>query len=185
MPRKGGGTQVLNQDGNLVTDFNGIGPGNSTFTFTGSVALTRYSFIFKAAGSVTFNNNLAARVDFAEIPTGHTLRVDNLEMVAITPVDETALKTAIVYNDNPAAAADLPCPDAVTAPTNCVRFVKLLDGAPVSFPYHLEPLAHEILYTRDPDKVDTDNDGIANTQDLCAGTLANFAVNAVGCAISQ
>ena len=185
VPRKGGGTLFTNQDGNLAADFNGIGPGNSTFTFTGSVAMKRYSFVFKAAVSVTFNNNLAARMDFVQIPNGHTLRVDNLDMVAITAVDETALKTAIIYNDNPAASAERPCPDAVTAAANCSKFVKLLDATPVSFPYHLEPLAHEIFYTRDLDKVDTDNDGIANTQDLCVATPANLAVNASGCAISQ
>ncbi len=185
VPRKGGGTQFINQNGNLAADFGSIGPGVGTITFTGSVAMKRYSFIFKAAVTVTLNNNLAARVDFAQIPNGHTLRVDNLEMVAITPVDATALKTAIVYNDNPAASVERPCPDAATAPANCSRFVKLLDATPVSFPYHLEPLAHEIFYTRDPDKVDTDNDGIANTQDLCVATPANLAVNARGCAISQ
>lgn len=163
--------------------FEGLGAG--TQSFTGTAAMKRYSFIFKAAISVALSNLSGGRIDFQSVPAHRTLRVANVEMVPISPVDATAIRTAIVVNDDPATAIDVPCPDQATAPANCSNFVTLREAIPVSWPHHLEPLASEVVYTRNPQLVDTDNDGIPDSQDTCPGTLANAAVNAVGCSISQ
>jgi len=45
-----------------------------------------------------------------------------------------------------------------------------------------EPTPAPVAATPEPEPVDTDADGVADSKDLCPGTEANIAVNAAGCA---
>lgn len=157
-------------------------------TFNGTTAWTRYNFIFKATRSVSVDDpstgSLGARVDFERIQASQTLAVANLEMVPLSPV-EVGLRIEMVTNPSPVAVLDVDCPVRATQPTLCSQFVRLNDSAPVTWPYRLSPLGREVLFTRDQSLLDTDRDGIPNSQDLCQSTPANAGVKANGCAIGE
>ncbi|MGE3779745.1 MAG: right-handed parallel beta-helix repeat-containing protein [Pirellulaceae bacterium] len=177
LPRRGGGG---------TAGFEPLGP--TARTFPGSTTMKRYSFTFRAAISVTANDPVTgergARIDFLGLQPGQGLTVSNVEMVPIGTRD-IAMATALLVNDDPQIAVDVPCPDESSAPLNCGAYVKMLDGTPVNFPLHLEPLQAEAVYTRDSSLVDTDSDGIPDEQDQCSLSPPSEAVNAAGCALDQ
>lgn len=177
VPRRGGGGEV----GFERIDAN-------THTLTGTTAMRRYTFTFQATLSVTLNdpatNERGARIDFQGILPGRALTVANVEMVPIDFQDVT-LKIAAITNDDPVLAVDVPCPDAAITPANCNAYVALLDATPVTFPHHLEPLQAKVIYTRDLSLVDTDSDGITDSQDSCPRTSTGRAANSSGCDITQ
>ena len=72
-----------------------------------------------------------------------------------------------------------------TQPAVCSQYVRLQDNTAVSWPYYLPGRASDIVYTRDARLVDTDGDGIPDTQDQCPSTAAGAAVNSKGCALGQ
>jgi hypothetical protein len=63
--------------------------------------------------------------------------------------------------------------------------VRFTDAQPVYWPYALGAHNSEIIYSRDSSLIDADGDGIPDTQDTCASTLAGQGVNAKGCSFSQ
>ena len=154
---------------------------------TAGTAWKRYSFVFKATKTVNENDpatqDRGARIDFDRIQPGQTITISNVEMVPISPV-EASLKTHILYNTGRSTAAKR-CPEETSDPAVCGRYVRFSDGAAVSWPYTLQPLRSEVIYAQDTSLADADGDGIANTQDACAGSAAGAAVNAVGCALGQ
>lgn len=154
---------------------------------TATTAWKRYSFVFKATQSVNENDPVTqdrgARLDFDRIQPGQTITISNVEIVPVSPVD-ASLKTHILYNPDRAAAA-LRCPQEASDPAVCGRYVRFTDGAAVSWPYAVQPRRSEIIYAQDTSLADADGDGIANTQDACAGSPAGAAVNAAGCALGQ
>lgn len=157
-------------------------------TYVGNGNWTRYAFTFKSQLSVTANDpvtqELGARVDFFNIQPGQSLQLANLEMVPLSPVD-AGLKTAIMTNPSPANAASLACPDETANPSLCPQYVRFADGTPVSWPLALPALGREIVYTQNKALLDSDGDGVPDSQDRCPTTLVGMAVRANGCAITQ
>ena len=77
------------------------------------------------------------------------------------------------------------CPLAGAEAPLCGSFLRLTDLAPVSWPQLLQGRSTEIIYTRDSTLVDSDGDGIVDSQDRCAASPAGRAVDSAGCAIGQ
>lgn len=147
----------------------------------------RYSVIFKSTGTVNaadpVTRDLGARVDIQNIAPGHTVSVGNLELVPITPA-EALTRSDILLNAGD-VATQLSCPVAATQPTLCSIYVRLSDNQPVTWPYYLLARSAELVYSRDARLVDTDGDGIADSQDQCPNTPWGAAVNSRGCSLSQ
>jgi hypothetical protein len=129
--------------------------------------------------------DLGARLDFTGIAAGDTLQVANVEMVAMNSVDAGGLVTAILTNPDPKAGAQRDCPERATNPTLCALYVRASDSAPMTWPYFLPALGKEIIYTQNRALLDTDRDGIPNSQDRCPASPAGQAVRSDGCAMGQ
>jgi len=171
--RGGGGTNGYE----LLTD----APAN----FTGSSAWKRYTFAFKATKSVNAADpvtlDLGARIDFESIQPGTTITVGNVQL---HPLGSTTMQTQILVNPT-AAAKSMDCPDRATNPDLCAQYVRFSDGAIAYWPQSIAPYGSEIFFSRDPALVDSDGDGIADSQDACPGTAAGAMTNARGCSFAQ
>ena len=147
----------------------------------------RYSHIFQASKTINAGDavtkDLGARVDFQQIQPGQSVSAANLEIVPITPAD--ALTRSEILVNTAASAVQVSCPLANTNPALCTQFVRLLDNLPVAWPYLVAARSAEVIYTRDAALVDTDGDGIPDTQDRCGNSPAGQGVNSQGCALSQ
>lgn len=156
----------------------------SSESYTAGNQWTRYSFAFKAAFSVTANDpvtkELGARIDFHRIAPGRTIYLANVEMVPLSPADNS-VKTALLLNPDTRSPSIAECPDAVSAPARCPHYRNLLDGSRITWPRLLGPLDREVVYARDESLIDTDQDGISDSEDACPGTLLDSAVNSIGC----
>ncbi|MEO6825131.1 MAG: right-handed parallel beta-helix repeat-containing protein [Nitrosospira sp.] len=155
--------------------------------FSGSVEWRRYSFVFTAAMTVNegdpITGDLGARVDFERILPGQTFWIANVEIVPLQNVENT-LRTQFVANpDRVTQSHD--CPDRETAPEYCDRYRIFPEGTQVNWPIDLPSLSAISMYTINRAMLDTDNDGTADSADLCPGTLRTDQVNASGCALTQ
>ncbi len=149
----------------------------------GTKTFKRYSFVFKAIMTINVKDPLTldngARLDFSDILPGQSMSFGNVEIVPVTPVDN-AFRTDILVNPT-GGVLTVECPLKETFPTACASYARFSDDALVTWPYSLLARRSEIVYTHNKTLVDTDNDGIADAQDLCPGTPAGSAVNAAGC----
>ena len=154
---------------------------------TGNRAWQRFAITFKATKTVLANdpatNDLGARVDVQNILPGQVVSLSNLELVPITPAE--ALTRSDLLTNTSANPTQANCPLVNTQPAVCSQYVRLQDNTAVSWPYYLPGRASDIVYTRDARLVDTDGDGIPDTQDQCPSTAAGAAVNSKGCALGQ
>lgn len=161
---------------------------SATQLFSGNTQITRYSYVFKAVATVVagdpITRELGARIDFVRVQPNQTLWVTNVEMVPLSPI-EVGLSTALLRNTDTNANVDVGCPDAATAPSRCGQYIRFADGSPVVWPVRLPPLGKDIVYTRDQALLDSDGDGIADSQDSCSSTAAGISVQSNGCAIGQ
>ena len=173
--RGGGGSNTYERLSDRVTDF------------TANRSWTRYSVVFKATKTVNVNDpatqDLGARIDLQGIEPGTTVMVANVELVPVLPT-EALSRTALLSNPgrDPVQVA---CPLAGAEAPLCGSFLRLTDLAPVSWPQLLQGRSTEIIYTRDSTLVDSDGDGIVDSQDRCAASPAGRAVDSAGCAIGQ
>jgi len=142
-------------------------------TQSASQTWRRFGAVFQATDTVANNG---ARVD-VNTPAGVTVAIANLEIVQIDDPTPTSLINALVNDTNSAAA--YACP--LTDPVACASFVRLSNPAsgPISWPYTLSGLSSEVIFTQDLVLIDSDNDGISNTQDTCPGTATGLAVNSM------
>lgn len=154
---------------------------------TGDTTWRRVSFVFQATKTVNRNDPLTldkgARLDFMLIQPGQTVSVANIELVPVSAVD-AGISTRILLNPSPSAAA-LGCPDANMNAALCTQYVNFRDGTPVSWPHIVPGHGSEIIFTRDSTLVDTDSDGIPDSQDNCAFSAVGTAVNSLGCSLQQ
>lgn len=161
---------------------------SATQLFTGNTQITRYSYVFKAVATVVAGNpvtrELGARIDFVRVQPNQTLWVTNVEMIPLSPI-EVGLSTALLRNTDTNVNVDVGCPDAATAPSRCGHYIRFANGSPVVWPVRLPPLGKDIVYTRDQSLLDSDADGIADSQDRCPSTPAGTSVQSNGCAIGQ
>ncbi len=149
----------------------------------GTRAFKRHVIVFKATATVNFRDpvtaDLGARLDVQPLQAGRTIRVANIELVPVA-LDTTAQASSTFINADQAPRS-WACPVANTAPLLCGKYRRLADDTPVTWPLSVAARGAEIVYAQEPSLLDSDGDGIADTQDSCPATPANAAVNAAGC----
>ncbi len=154
-------------------------------TFVAGRAWTRHSVIFQATQTVDPKDKtgLGARVDFDRVNIGKSLSVANMELVSVTAsaVPETSAGLVNVSSQ----AALLSCPYASSRPAACSTFYNLADDQPVNWPFAVAARSAAVLYARDSSWLDSDGDGVPDSQDQCPGTAGGAAVNASGCSFAQ
>ena len=152
-----------------------------------SRTVKRYTFTFQATQTVNaadpVTSDLGARLDFQQIQPGDVVFIGNVNMVPIAAAT-ISTRTDILKN-TALTSAQMSCPVAATAPTLCASYARMADDTPVTWPYTLGPRSSEIIYTRDSSLVDSDGDGVPDSQDACPGTTRGLQVNSSGCAIGQ
>jgi parallel beta-helix repeat protein len=148
---------------------------------------TRYSISFVATKTINAGDPITkdwgARVDVENIQPGQWVSVANLELVPITPAEALTRSDLLLNASNNPVQAN--CPMASSQPALCGQYLRLTDNTAVTWPYYLPARTSEIVYTRDARFVDSDGDGIPDSNDQCAATLAGVAVNSRGCALTQ
>ncbi len=161
----------------------------SSVGVTAGTSWKRYSFNFKSTAQVTVSEApgvLGARLDFEQIPTGRKVWLANVEMNPLSRGDGSAIGTGSFLLSNPDRfPIALDCPLQATQPERCASFVDFDDGSLLSWPLVLDSMASRIVFTQDLSLPDTDQDGIANSQDQCPATPAGPTVNAIGCAFGE
>jgi len=171
--RNGGGTNGYEAISNIVS------------AFTGSTHWTRQTFVFKAIKTVNANDpvtgDLGVSVDFDQVQPSAVLSVTNVELVPTSP-PTASMRTDLLLNTGTTAKA-VECPTQIVSPGVCAKYLKFSDDSPVMWPLLLPPLGSEIVYSFDPDLIDSDGDGIADSQDHCPATPAGSTVNAAGCSL--
>jgi len=182
-----------NQPLNMVVRRGGGGSngyeGLMTPSVTVSVSKTwkRYSFTFQATKTVNAGDlvtgDLGARFDSQQIQPGDQVWISNLSVVPISAAT-VSTRTDILRNTT-LDSTQVVCPVATTAPALCTSYARMSDNSPVTWPMTLGPRSSEVVYTRDSSLVDSDGDGIADSQDSCPNTPKGQQVNASGCAFGQ
>ncbi len=151
-----------------------------------TTTLRRYSFLFKATKSIRAadpaTGDIGARLYFDRLLPASRLSLRNVEIVQVTAAD-AALVTHLV--SNPGAAAQFACPATGANAARCNQFVDFATGTPVAWPVLIPAGGAIVVYSRDATLVDTDGDGISDSQDACPGTPAGSVTNARGCGITQ
>lgn len=147
----------------------------------------RYSFTFQATKTVNaadaVTGDLGARFDTQQIQPGDQVWISNLSIVPIAAAT-VSTRTDILKNTT-LDSVQVACPVATTAPAMCTSYARMSDNSPVTWPMTLGPRSSEIVYTRDSSLVDSDGDGIADSQDSCPNTPKGQQVNASGCPFGQ
>lgn len=144
--------------------------------FTGNRAWTRHAVIFQATGTVT---GAGARVDIDGIKAGQSVTLSNLELVQVTP-DPVALMSGVMVNGG-ANAMSVACPFSSSQPALCAQLYDFATDLPINWPLNIPAHSSVIVYAREPQLVDTDGDGIPDSQDSCPDTAKGASVNAAGC----
>ena len=149
-------------------------------SFKADHAWSRHSAVFQATQTVA---GAGARVDLDRIWSGQSVQVSHLEIVEINP-DATAQMSSVVVN---AAATPLSagCPMSASQPSLCSQLFDLATSRLVTFPLTVPPRSAVILYVQNPALVDSDGDGIPDSQDACADTPRGAPVDATGCPLTS
>jgi hypothetical protein len=152
-----------------------------------STTMKRFSFTFQATKTVNANDPVTldkgARFDTQQIQPGDQVWLGNLSIVPISAAT-VSTRTDILKNST-LASIQAACPVAATTPAMCNSYARMSDNTAVTWPLTLAARTSEIVYTRDASLVDTDGDGIADSQDACPNTTRGLQVNASGCALGQ
>lgn len=182
-------TQTENQEVQVVVRRGGGGNNGyeplsaSTMGQRAGTAWNRYSAIFQATKTVNVRDpltgDLGARVDVQGIDVGHSVSLANMELVPVTP-DGLALFSAAVLNAGPSSLSAA-CPFAGSQPTLCGMLRRLSDDSRIAWPLTVPPYNAVLIYAQQDALLDSDRDGIADSQDVCTATSVGSGVNAAGC----
>jgi hypothetical protein len=145
----------------------------------------RYSMIFQAVDNALTDGSTAgvsgARIDFTGINAGQSISIADVELV---PIGLTAPTKSSRIISNPTFAQK-----AVACPSSdqilCDSYIGFPDNTKVTWPVTLPALGSKVMFSQNMDYLDSDEDGIPNSQDVCANTVLSAAINSKGCAIGQ
>ncbi len=177
---------VVRRGGGGSNGYESLSSRSLTMT-AGSTAWARYTLLFQATATVNARDPVTgdngARVDVTGLVTGQSLSLANMELVPVV-ADSMARVTSAVTNAG-SAPISAACPLVSTVPAACSSLFDLTDGRLVGWPLAVAGGSTVILYAQNPALVDSDGDGVADSQDKCPGTASGVAVNAAGCSIDQ
>lgn len=145
-----------------------------------------YSFIFEAPATYDLaTTGFNARFDIQVFMSGQTLYIDNVLMEEVTTsVHDVSDDSLLLYNDTKNARL-MSCSDANIPVERCSQYVYFDDGSAVQWPIPLASLSSTILIWNENPFKDSDLDGIADTDDACALTVAWSQTNVNGCSFNQ
>lgn len=154
----------------------------STGSVTGNGAWKRHVLTFKATASVNLDDpvteDIGARLDFGWVKPGQRITIGKVDLVPISSVEESTQIRVLV---NPKETVDaLECPD-LDQPELCDKYVQLRNEETVTWPAILPPHGSMVIFTQEKSLLDSDQDGIPDSQDTCAGTTLGQAVDPSGC----
>lgn len=165
------------------TSYDGV-MDTSHIIFSGSTTLKRYSFVFQSTTTVQRSiTSFGVRTDFMDVKPGQTLRVANFEIVPLTL--ESGVVGHTLLSNLERTTVNAPCPSEETAPAQCSNYYLFPQGEKAIWPIPLAPLAAQIVFSQDAIHPDTDRDGVADSQDICPGTVVGTSTNAKGCGLGQ
>jgi parallel beta-helix repeat protein len=153
-----------------------------SLVFNANRAWARYSMVFQAKktldGSAAASGQLA-RIDIDGIEVGKSVRIANLELVAVLP--DTLAQTSGVFVNAASTARSAACPFTVSAPALCGKLFDLADDQPITWPLSVPARSAVIAYAQEGSLIDGDGDGIPDAQDSCPNSTPGAPVNAAGC----
>lgn len=151
------------------------------YNITPSTDWKRHSFIFEA--TATANNpaiaNQRARFDFDGLAANQDLWIANIEIV---PYDSVLTRTDLLVNKTDVDKT-VDCPTKLTDPGLCSQYHVFPEANVAVWPISVPPRSGRIVFTQKTALHDSDNDGVADSQDNCAGTASGLAVNGKGCSL--
>ncbi len=152
--------------------------------YASSTEWIRHSFIFQATDTAAnpATNAQSARFDIAGIPAGQGLWIANLE---IAPFDFGVfgpITSELLANTTDLYKA-MDCPTLLSNPGLCSNYVTFPEGTVAAWPISVAPRSGRIVFTQNLTLLDSDGDGIANSQDKCSNTGKGLEVNGSGCSL--
>ena len=153
--------------------------------FASSTEWKRHSFVFEAtdtAANPTINDQ-GARFDFAATEEV-SMWIANLE---IAPFDLGVIgptRSDLLVNITDVDKT-MDCPTRLSNPLLCSSYVLFPEATVAVWPISVSPRSGRIVFTQNITLLDSDEDGIANSQDECAHTVKGLAVNGRGCSLTD
>ncbi|MCD2448863.1 right-handed parallel beta-helix repeat-containing protein [Methylicorpusculum oleiharenae] len=157
---------------------------NKIYKFSSSTEWKRHSFIFEAnetASSITVADQ-GARFDIQGLPAKQSLRIANLEIVPFDPGTLGPTHTNLLVNKTDVDKA-LDCPTRLSNSKLCSHYFIFPEATAAVWPISVPPRSGRIVFTQNITLIDTDGDGIADSQDQCPGSATGLAVNCKGCSL--
>jgi Right handed beta helix region/Carbohydrate binding domain len=151
-----------------------------------STAWKRYSFVFEANASAenpTLNNQ-GARFDLDGLPKSNQIWIANLEVVPFDPGVFGTPQSELLVNDTDIDKS-IDCPTRTSNPALCSNFVRFPEGTTAVWPISVPPRSGRIVFTQNLTLLDSDGDGIANSQDQCTSTAKGLIVDREGCSLAD
>jgi parallel beta-helix repeat protein len=157
-----------------------------THRFIATTGWNRYSFIFEATDNAAnpLVNNQGARFDISGLPSGKSLWITNLELMQFDLGTLGTPRTDMLVNSTDINKT-IDCPTRASNPSLCTNFVVFPESTVAVWPVSVPPRSGRIVFTQNFKLLDTDSDGIANSQDQCSNTGKGLTVNGKGCSLSD
>jgi len=152
--------------------------------FASSTEWNRHSFVFEATGTAASPtlDDQGARFDIDGLPTGQSLWIANLEIAPFDPGVFGPTRSDLLVNTTDIDIA-MDCPTRLSKPGMCSKYVSFPEGTAAVWPISIAPRSGRIVFTQNFSLLDSDGDGIANSQDECTNTAKGLAVNGRGCSL--
>ena len=156
-------------------------------TFQGDGTWRRHHFYFRTTAAVRSPN--ASSLFFMHVDQGATIGVANVAMVeATTGYADTDIIVNPGASPEPVSCSSFKWGASVCGGDGASPIVHFFDTDLPMGPggYTIPPYSAVIVYLRDDTAgADSDGDGIADSQDSCAGTALYAEVNATGCSLTS
>ena len=144
----------------------------------------RHFFVFEANESAV-NPTIAdqgARLDIGAITPGLDVWIANVEITPFDPGVSGPTRSDILVNITDIDKT-MDCPTRNKEPGLCSNYVGFPEGTASVWPISVPPRSGRIVFTQNLTLLDSDGDGIADSQDECTNTDKGLEVNGKGCSL--
>lgn len=157
---------------------------NNVYKFSSSTDWERHSFVFEATDSArsTTIDDQGARFDIKGVPVNQEIWIANLVIEPYNPALLAATRSDLLINKTDVNKA-MDCPTRESAADLCSHYFVFPEATTAVWPISVPPRSGRIVFTQNITLIDTDGDGIADSQDQCPGTDYGLAVNGKGCSL--
>ncbi len=174
---------------NLSSQVEFAGPDNfkalmkTVYKFIAPTDWERHSFVFQATATSSLTIvNQGARFDIQGLPSNKHLWIANFEIAPYDPGFLGPTRTDLLANKTDEDKS-MDCPVQSSDPNLCSHYFIFPEATPATWPVTVPPRKGRIVFTQNITLLDSDRDGIADSQDQCAGTAEGLAVNGKGCSL--